>query len=87
MTISEGEFTLDRRALVQHAKDLIQTIVSLNAVEDIECGSEFILTAQDLLEFAVVIPSHLMNEKVPAEYSHVHHSIIKITYKQDKNGD
>lgn len=82
MLLTVGKFTIDRRTLVELSSDNLKTLIDINAKKDIEIGGEFVITAEDLLEFIVKIPSNKLNEPVPEGYTEVHHSIIKITYKQ-----
>ena len=82
MLLTEGAFTIDRNTLIDVSSVVIKSLISLNAERDLRMGGEYIITAEDLLEFIVKVPSKLLNEPVPEGYTEVHHFVIKITYKQ-----
>jgi hypothetical protein len=83
MILETGEYTLDRAALVNYAEKTMHYLAKLQMKNDIIKGGEYILTAQDLLEYIVAVPVRLLNEKTPEGYILAHHSIITLTYKQD----
>lgn len=82
MLLKEGQFTIDRRTLIDLCSDIIKSHVALNIESDLKIGGEYILSAEDLLEAVVKVPSKMLNEAVPEGFTEVHRSIIKITYKQ-----
>lgn len=83
MILETGEYTLDRAALVKHAEKAMYNLALIQIKEDIIKGGEYILTAQDLLEFIVTVPCSILNEKTPEGFKTAHHSVITLTYKQD----
>lgn len=79
--ITEGNYTMDRKVLVDYMKESLPAIAQINMRIDLIKGGEYIITTEDLLEYGVKFPSKLVNEPAP-EGQEIHHSIIKLTYKQ-----
>jgi hypothetical protein len=79
--LTEGSYTVNRQALIKWFPDTIAQIVKMNLLKDLINGGEYIITAEDLMEFVVKIPAPLINEPLPEGVTEVHHSIINIVYK------
>lgn len=87
MILETGSYTVDRLRLIVWASAVIQKMVQENIQEDLIKGNEYVITAEDVLKRCDVIPKHLIEEDVPFENTHVHHSLIKLVYKQPKEDD
>lgn len=72
---------MDRKVLVDYMKTSLPAIALASMRIDLIKGGEYIIAAEDLLEYGVKFPARLMNEPAP-EGEDIHHSIIKLTYKQ-----
>lgn len=80
--LTEGSFTVDRKTLVFWSRPILEGVVARRMLRDLVMGSEFVITAQDLLDVCDVLPTHLVNEPVPDGIKTISTDIITITYKQ-----
>lgn len=81
--LTEGSYTVNRQSLIKWFPGTIVQIVKMNLLNDLIKGGEYIITAEDILEFVVKIPALLINEPLPEGATEVHHSIINIVYNQN----